>query len=119
MPNKSKLQQNNKLIPIIKNKILDILNITNNKNYFYLPDIDENIDIQNKIIELGDECSQYFSISNWTYFRNKKNNKLNSRSYLTLLKNILKFCNIKYINKQTSKIENNKIVYLMKYYIII
>jgi len=118
MPKKSKLNQNFNLINEIKNELFNILEIDKDNNIFYLSDLDENIDIQNKIINLGKDCERFFAVSTLTYFKNKKNNKLNSRSYLTLLKNIFKICNIQYINKQTSYIENNKIKYVMKYIVL-
>ena len=45
----------------------------------------------------------------------KKKENINDRSYLTLIKNIFDFCDIKYINKQTSFMENGKVRYVMKY----
>lgn len=117
MPNKSKYLKNNFIISDIKIRILKILNLNKNKNYFYLNDLDNNINLQNKIIKLGEECKLFFSISHWSYFRNKKNNKLHNRSYLSLLKNILKLCDITYINKQTSYKINDIVIYVTKYYV--
>jgi hypothetical protein len=115
MPRKSKLELNFNKKDEIKTKILTILDLNDANKVFFLHNLDANKDLQNKVIELGTECEKYFSIGSWTYFRNKKKDILNDRSYLTLIKNIFDFCDIKYINKQTSFMDNGTVKYVMKY----
>jgi hypothetical protein len=115
MPRKSKLELNINKKDEIKNQILLLLNLNDDNKFFFLHKLDENKELQNKITELGAACEKYFATGSWTYFRNKKKESINDRSYLTLIKNIFDFCDIKYINKQTSFMENGKVRYVMKY----
>jgi len=118
MPRKSKLEINFNKKDEIKNKLLSLLAITDDNKVFYLYIIDDNEELRNKILELDKECSEYFPVGAWTYFRNKKNEKITDRPYLTLIRNIFNLCDVKYINKQTSTIIDGKTVYYMKYTII-
>jgi len=115
---KTSLLMMNNNIDLLKYQLLNILNINETNNSFNLHEIDTNKEIQNKILDLETFCKNSFSVSTWTYFKNKKNNKLNDRSYLTLIRNILNICNIKYVNKQTSTIIDNKVIYYTKYILV-
>lgn len=118
MTRKTKLEINFDKKDELRGNILKILNIDNNNRSFNLFDLDNDIEIQKKIFELEKECEKYFAVKNWTYFRNKNRGKIDVRSYLTLLRNILNFCNIQFINKQTSMMINGHVVYYMKYTIL-
>ena len=102
----------------IKNKLLDLLNINNDNKSFILYDIDKNIDLQNKILSLENDCEKYFAASTWTYFRNKREGNKNDRPYLLLIKNILSSCNIEIVNKQSYVKENNERIKTVKYYFV-
>jgi len=117
MPRKNLITLNNNQIHVLKEKILFLLNINHTNNTFNLLNTDTNIPLQQKIYELADFCQLYFPISNWTYFRNKRENKLNIRSYLTLIRNIFNFCEVNYNIKQTSTIINGNLIYYTKYII--
>jgi len=117
MPRKNLITLNNNQIHVLKEKILFLLNINDTNNTFNLLNTDTNITLQQKIYELADFCQLYFPISNWTYFRNKRENKLNTRSYLTLIRNIFNFCEVNYNIKQTSTIINGNLIYYTKYII--
>ena len=73
----------------IKNKLLQILNITQEKKSITLYEIDNDTNKQNEILSLENDCEKYFVSSTWTYFRNKRDKIINERPYLLLLKNIL------------------------------
>ena len=118
MPKKSKLELNFAKRDEIKNKLLELLGINDNNKIFYLYKLDADKELQGKILELQSDCEKYFATGGWTFFRNKKHEKLNDRSYLTFIRNVLNFCDVKYINKQTSMIDNGQVKYIMKYIII-
>ena len=118
MPKKSKLEINGDKRDEMKKRLLNILEITNDKNYFILTEIDSNEEMKKRILELESDCQKYFTTGSWTYFINKKKGKINDRSYLTFVRNIMNECNIMYINKQTSTIKDGKVIYMMKYLII-
>jgi len=80
----------------VKNKLLEILKINQEKNYFTLYELDNDIETQNLILALEGDCEKYFVSSTWTYFRNKKDEIINDRPYLLLLKNILSANNVNY-----------------------
>ena len=118
MPRKSKIEINGDKRDEMKMKLLEILEITEDKSYFTLNEIDSNEEMKKRILELEKDCQKYFTTGSWTYFINKKKGKINDRSYLTFLRNIMNECNIGYINKQTSTIKDGKVIYMTKYMII-
>lgn len=118
MPRKSKLDMNMDKREELRSKILEILNIKERNNNFSLFEIDGDQEKQNEILKLEEYCLKYFSVKGWTHFRNKEKGKNVNRLYLTFIRNIFDFCNIKYINKQTSMTINNHVIYYMKYTII-
>jgi hypothetical protein len=104
---------------LVKKRLLEILNITKNNNYFTLYDLDNDIEKQNSILELESDCEKYFACCEWTYFRNKKENKVNERPSLVLAKNILTSLNTELINtKITVSNNDNKKIITSKYVII-
>jgi hypothetical protein len=119
MPKNSKenLYKNEQLN--VKNKILEILNINQDKNYFTLYDLDNNTEKQNAILALEGDCEKYFACGGWTYFKNKRENKLNERPSLVLAKNILTSLDIELVNtKMSITINDNKKIITSKYVII-
>jgi len=76
------------------NKIINILNLTED-NTFLLCDLDNDIEKQNKILELKAEIQQYFSCFNISAFKPNFNCK---RPYLSIIRSILR--------KQNYNIEN-------------
>lgn len=118
MPKVTKLEKNYEMRQILKDKILDILKINQENRNFTLYDLDDNDDQLKRIYELEEMCEKYFAVKSWTHFRNKDKNKLSKRSYLTLIRNIFDFCEIKYYNKQTSMMINNRVIYYMKYTVL-
>jgi len=96
----------------ISNQILNILHITDTNKIISLKYLDENTEIQNQILALESNIKKYFICSRWTYF-NCKNRKC-KRSYLSLIKAIMKAVNIKIItsiqkNDISQKFETNYI----------
>ena len=73
-------------------KIFNILEITENNKMFSLKKLDENEDKQKSILDLENDIKKYFLCSKWTYFNNK--NREIKRSYLSLIKAIMKDMNI-------------------------
>ena len=104
---------------LIKDKLLELLNITNNKNYFTLYDIDNDLEKQNSILSLATECEKYFATSKWTYFANIKKEKNTLRPALVLAKNILTSMNIDLINTTCTITDNNKKKIATSKYIIV
>lgn len=103
----------------VKNKLLNILKITKEKNYFTLYELDNNIETQNLILSLEGDCEKYFACGEWTYFRNKKEGKLNERPALVLSKNILKSMKTELINTKISyTINDSKKINTSKYVVI-
>ena len=93
----------------IKKKLLEILKIDENKNYFTLFELDTDIELQNKIFALENDCDKYFATSKWTYFIYKRDGKLGNRPYLLMIRNILNATNTIFLNKVTTlTIEKNK-----------
>jgi hypothetical protein len=76
-------------------KLFNILEISDTNKTFFLKNLDENENKQNLIFELESDIKKYFLCSRWTYFSNK--NRKFKRSYLSLIKAIMKDLNIKMI----------------------
>lgn len=120
MPKNSKdnLYKNEQLN--VKTKLLDILNINQDKNYFTLYDLDNNTEKQNAILALEADCEKYFGTSNWSYFRYKRENKPNvERPYLLLIRGILSNSNINFEREQMSIKVNKTNIITSKYKIVI
>ena len=80
----------------ILNKILKILEITDVNKMISLKKLDEDIDKQNKILELVPDIKKYFICSKWNFFINKK--RESNRNHVSLLKSIMKDMNINMIS---------------------
>ena len=103
----------------IKNKLLDILNITSENNYFLLYTLVNNIEKQQQVIALENECKEFFATSRWVYFFNKKENKESERPYLNLIRNILQATKIEFFNKPCSFTLDNVKHTSVKYFIVL
>jgi len=91
----------------ILQKIFNILEITDNNKIISLKKLDEDKNKQKSIIELENDIKKYFLCSRWTYFSNK--NREFKRSYLSLIKAIMKDLDIKMTSSTLiKKIDNNK-----------
>jgi len=101
----------------IKNKVLEILEITQDKNFFTLYELDNNMEKQNAILALESECEKYFACGQWTYFRNKMKDNNKDRPYLLLSRNILSACNVDFYNKNTTLTIDNIKHSTVKYFI--
>ena len=89
----------------ILQKIFNILEISDNNKTFSLKKLDEDENKQNSIIELENDIKKYFLCSRWTYFSNK--NREFKRSYLSLIKAIMKDLNIKITSSTLIKKTND------------
>ena len=73
--------------------ILDILEISEEKNYIYIDELDTDLDKQNKILNLKDKILMYFLTSKWNCFKScVKVDKL----YLSYIKHVFKHENINF-----------------------
>jgi hypothetical protein len=80
-------------------ELLQILEINENNNKFFLDELDNNIIKQNSIIGLVDSVKKYFNCGKWSCFVN-----INvKRYYFSLIKYILKYMNYKLLPSKTSK----------------
>lgn len=87
----------------ICNKIITILELKED-NTFLLYELDDNIEKQNKILELKEEIQKYFACSTISSF---KPNFECKRPYLNIIRSILRKQNYKFIgNDYTIKINN-------------
>ncbi len=78
----------------VSNRILEVLGITDTNRTFYSHIIDENQEMQNEVLKLDDEIKRIFQVSAWSAYKSG-NTKL-ERRYLSLIKSVLKACDIKY-----------------------
>ncbi len=87
-------------------KIINILGISKENNMISLKKMDENIELQNKILELIPDIKKYFLCSRWSYFSNQHTDF--KRSYLSLIKSVLKSMDINIKSKIiTRKLSEN------------
>ena len=100
-----------------RQKILDelkeILGITEENKTFYMYDIDNNEEIQNKILKLKDAAKLYFNAGNWAIFL-KENVK---KPHMSLLKCILKDMGHEFLNSHGTITRNGKKIKSQLYYI--
>ena len=87
----------------ICNKIITILNLKED-NTFLLCELDEDLEKQNKILELKEEIQQYFACSTISSFKPNFDCK---RPYLNIIRSILRKQNYNFIgNDYTIKINS-------------
>ena len=97
-----KVEQYNNERKQLLDKLFNILEINENNNMFSLYKLDNDIDKQNKILELESEIKKYFLCSRWTYFSHKKDREI-KRTYLSLIKAIMRDMDIKMISSSLVK----------------
>ena len=91
----------------VSNKILNILQINESNKIISLKSLDNNKDVQNQILALESDIKKFFICSRWTFF-NCKNRKC-KRSYLSLIKAIMKVMDIKITSSTLiNKIDDGK-----------
>jgi len=73
-------------------KLIIILNLTENKT-FLLSDLDNDIEKQNKILDMKNEIQQYFAVSTISSF---KPNFVCKRPYLNIIRSILRMQNYEF-----------------------
>ena len=71
--------------------ILKILSVSKTGDIFYISDLDDDIEKQNKILELENDIKKYFSASGWKCMTEEGVLK----KYVSIVKYILKHMNIK------------------------
>jgi hypothetical protein len=87
----------------ICNKIITILNLKED-NTFLLCELDEDIEKQNKILEMKEEIQKYFACSTISSFKPNFNCK---RPYLNIIRSILRKQNYNFIgNDYTIKVND-------------
>lgn len=91
----------------ILNKLNDILGITSENKKFFMWDVDNNKEIQKKIMDLKDDVSKYFCAKQSSIYTNDNP----ERDYFILLRMIYKEMNIKLIHADTKILRNDKKVY--------
>jgi len=94
-------------------KIFNILGINEHNNNFELKKIDEDIEMQNKILELEPDIKKYFNCSRWSCYASSNVKK----KYLSLIRYVLKTMNYDIISKRKMI---NKVTYKKEtyYYVI-
>jgi hypothetical protein len=96
----------------ICNKLITILNLNEEKT-FLLSDLDEDIEKQNKILEMKEEIQKYFAVSTISSF---KPNFECKRPYLNIIRSILRMQNYKFEASDIMiKIDNNIFKRTIKY----
>ena len=99
----------------VLNKILNIVGINENKNTFYLHELDNDKKKQDDINNLIIDIKKYFICSTWTCFC-KDNVK---RIYLSIIKYIMKEMNYNMIPSRTNiKNDQGKFINVTIYHII-
>ena len=100
---KSELYTNER--QMILEKLLEILNITEENNTFFLYEIDSDEKKQNQILELEKDIKKYFVCCNWACFFCPDV----KRKALSIIKNIMRAMKYKMISKRKlMKLENSE-----------
>jgi hypothetical protein len=99
----------------IVDRILNILDINDDNNKFYLHDLDNSHEKQEQIMNIIPDIKKYFICSNWSCLA-KDNIK---RPWLSLMKYIFKTMNYNLISSRVSiKNNENKFMNVTLYYLI-
>lgn len=84
----------------VLNKLFIILGINENNNYFELKKLNNNIEMQNKILELEPEIKKYYNYSHWECFKKYEMKK----RYMSFIRYIIKNNDYKLVsNRKTIK----------------
>ncbi len=87
-------------------KMFNILELSKGHNIISLNKLDEDTDMQQKILDLIPDIKKYFLCSRWSYFSNQ--HTVFKRSYLSLIKSVLKSMDINIKSKIiTRKLSEN------------
>lgn len=78
----------------VADRILEIIGISETNKIFYSHLLDENKEIQEAVLALDDEIKRVFPVSTWNAY--KQGNEKIERRYLSIIKSVLKSCEIKY-----------------------
>jgi hypothetical protein len=100
---------------IVLNKLFDILEVNEKNKKISLTELDNNEKKQNDIMNLIDDIKKYFFCSKWTYFKHKKRQM--KRIYLSLIKNIMRYMNVKIVTSVLYKTYSGNIRKSETYYI--
>jgi len=95
----------------IVQKLNDIFNINESNNVVYLCDIEENKEMESKVIDMIDLVKLTFSCSKWGYFRNDNSH------YFSLVKSIYKNTGHNIFGKAIDVICNDERIRTIKYII--
>jgi len=110
MPDIKKNIKYNKEQELVLSKLLEIIDIET----LILYNLDNDIDLQNKVLELENDVKKYYSSSTCTAINKKKC----IRPYLVLIKFILKKHNYQIVSKDFSiPLGDNKFIRTIKYII--
>ncbi len=90
----------------ILQKMLVILDLSENNKMISLQTLDNDLEKQQKIMDLIPDIKKYFVCSRWTYFCNK--NQEIKRNYLSIIKAVARDMNVKITSSTIVKKENNK-----------
>ena len=99
------------------NKMFEILQLTNENNTFTLQKMDTDTDKQQQILALEEEISKNFSLSNWSYFMNKKKGIEMERPYINLIRGVFRACEVDFTIRNTTAKIDSKITHVTKYII--
>ena len=106
---------NNERNEIIK-KINNLLDITENKNFVYLYDIETNEKIKKEINNMSDEIKKYFKVGNWNYYIMK--NKGEKPLEISLIRAVYRDEDIIMTTKEKKIERNGKKVKSIIYYLV-
>lgn len=90
----------------VLNNLFNILSVSKSGDIFYIDDIDNDINKQNQILALEDSIKMYFCCSGWGCF--SKNGV--QKKYLSFVKSILKYMNIKMVAVSLIISETRKVI---------
>ena len=74
----------------VLDKMFNILGLSSTQKHIFMYDLNNNIELQNKILALKDDIHKYFNAGKWTFF--SKNTKL---PYMSLIRSLFKVMNVK------------------------
>ena len=100
---------------IIKD-IYKTIKISEENKCFILHDIENSIELKNKINELDEKIKMYFKTGNWNYYIKKNNGKISP--IIGLIRALLKDNNIDLTKKDISILVGEKKIRTTKYYLM-
>lgn len=97
----------------VLNKMFNILGINENNNHFELKKLNNNIEMQNKILELENDIKKYFNYSQWECFKGDV-----KKRHMSFIRYILKNTNYKLTSNRKTIKDGDKTYVDTVYYII-